>query len=180
MISFDGSEAPIWFIAVVLAVGVLCAAGTGILSELTRRNATIKDLQIIKSLREDLASSEALAAADAYERKVVKRIDAYVHKRTAAAIAFGVLIRGTPIFVLAMVVWPFYLFYEVSQGHQLSVLYVAQSFASWFLAGLMAEGIFSVLRPFVTPLSERWDRIAGGGKEKGEKDAGDVPDGKKD
>ena len=59
------------------------------------------------------------------------------------------------------------------------MLYVVQSFASWFLAGLMAEGIFSVMRPFVTPLSERWDRITCSGKEGGKGDADGVPSGKK-
>lgn len=180
MISFDGNEAPMWFIVIVLAIGVLCAAGTGFFSELTRRNSTLKDLQIIRLLREDPTNADALAVADAYEKKVIKRTDAHVHKRTAISLALGMLVRGTPVFVLAMVIWPFTVLYEIWQGGQPSLLYVVQSFASWFLAGLMAEGIFSVMRPFVTPLSERWDRITRGGKAGGKGDAGDVPSGKKD
>ena len=179
MISFDGSSAPMWFIVIVLGAGVLCAAGTGFFSELTRRNSTLKDLQIIKFIREDSTSDNAKAVADEYEKKVLKRVDNYLHKRNALALTIGVLVRGTPFLLLALTIWPFSMIYGVYHGETFSVLYVVQSFMSWLLAGLVAEGIVSVLRPFITPLSERWDRITGAGEKGSKGDTNNEPSSKK-
>lgn len=180
MVSLDGSGLPLWLIALVLAVGALCYLGTGILSELTWRNATLKDLEIIRRLRETPTDRKAFVSVlvDDYEKKVLKRLDARLNGKTAVAVTVGVLVRAVPAFALTMVIWPLYVLYGVSQGWQMSVLGLAQSLFTWFIGGLMLEGLFSVMKPFVKPLSERWNRVAGGGDSEGQEDAGDVPRGK--
>lgn len=183
MFSIDGSGLPAWAIGLVLAVGALCYLGSGFLSEITWRNATLKDLEIIRRLRDGETSRRAYVSVivDDYEKRVLKRIDAHLNGRTVAAMTFGAIVRAVPAFALVMAAWPFYMLYEWQQGFwQFSWLGLAQSLFTWVLAGLMVEGLFTVMRPFVTPLSERWDRIAGGGKAGGKGDAGDVPSGKKD
>ena len=167
MISFDGNGAPIWLIVVVLCTGVFCYVGTGLLSELTRRNTTIKDLQIIRYLREDKSNEKALVVADAYEKKVLKRLDSHIHKRTAVSLTIGVLVRETPALALVMDLWPLSVVYGLWQGEQFSPLSLAQSLVTWVAGGLMTEGLFSAMRPFVKPLSERWDGESGAGEEEG-------------
>lgn len=162
MVSFDASGAPLWVIVVVIAIVAVCYLGTGFLSEITWRNATLKDLEIARRLREGSATEASNAAAKDMEDKAIKRIDAHLHKMTAASLTVGVLVRAVPAFMLSMVVWPFTVLYGIWEGQQLTLLDVGRSFMAWVLGGLMLEGVLSVARPFVTPLSERRARYAAG------------------
>lgn len=183
MFSVDGSGLPLWLIGLLLVLGVLCYLGTGIFTEMTWRNATLKDLEIIRRLREGETNRKAYVAAiiEGYEKKVLKRVDAHLNGRTAAALTLGIIIRAVPAFAFTMTIWPLYMFYEWHQGlWQFSWIGLAQSLFTWVLGGLMVEGLFSVLRPFIRPLSQRWDTTTVGGEPGGMSDARDAASGKKD
>lgn len=172
MISFDGNGAPFELLALMVVLSLAGCLGTGLFTELTWRNSTLKDLEIAKRLRES-GSPECVATADECEATAVKRVSDHCNKRNGLSLAIGVLLRGIPYFAVVMALWPFYQVYCIAVG-VFSLKAALVSIVYWFVAALAAEGFAVVAGYFVKSLSKRWERpsiysVGDGKKHVGEK-----------
>ena len=107
VISFDGNGAPFELLAVMAVLSLVSCLGTGLFTELTWRNSTLKDLEIAKLLRER-DSPRSVAVADESESRAIKRVSDHCNNRNTLSLVIGVLLRGIPYFVIIMVLWPLY------------------------------------------------------------------------
>lgn len=156
MISFDGNGAPFELLAVMAVLSLVSCLGTGLFTELTWRNSTLKDLEIAKLLRER-DSPRSVAVADECESRAIKRVSDHCNNRNTLSLVIGVLLRGIPYFVIIMVLWPLYQLYCLSIG-AFSLEAALVSLVYWFVAALAAEGFATVAGFFVKPLSKRWEQ----------------------
>lgn len=158
MFSFTGDNLPVGIIFLAVVFAFLCYAATGVFSEFSRRNALLKDLQIIKLLRENPENAEGLRAASEYEAKVVKRIDNYNHGTSKVALTLGFLVRWVPYLFITLIMW------AVMQGFAIynstfSIVECVASFIVYCLWGLAFEGAGKLLSPWVPSLSDRLNNI---------------------
>lgn len=173
MFSFDGNELPIWVLAGIFLITIIGYLASGILSEWTWRNRALKNLEISSKLKQ-IGSPSALAAAEDCEKNAIKSIDAHSNKTNAASLAFGMLIRGVPYFVLIMFIWLMIQLYDIAVG-SFEIKNCVVSFVYWTVFAFAAEGIASVFGQFVTPLSKRWKRVPAQGRTKREEHPKDDP-----
>lgn len=152
--SIDLSSFPMEFALLVSVVIAVAYLAQGLLAEYTRRTGYIKDLQIVKLLRE-LGDDKSTAIADEYESKILKKIDRFNHGRTPAKFALAAIVRGVPVFWVIIIVWVFIQIPTLGT-ETFTLQSLLYSFTQCLFAALLIEGVFSVLRPWVTPLSERF------------------------
>lgn len=145
----------------------------GVFAEFTRRTSYLKDLQIIKLLRE-LNDEKSEIVAQEYEDKVLIRIDRFNHGRTPVRLTLAAIVRGTPIFWFIMCTWIVIQAIALSQG-SFTLDGAGISFVQCLIGGFIAEGIFSVLKPWVKPISERYGGITERFKEKENRPIGGKP-----
>lgn len=155
--SIDLSGLPIELALIVFGVVAVAYLAQGVIVEYTSRNTFLKDLEIVKNLR-SLDSEKAVILADEYEEKAIKRIDRFVQGRTPIKFTLAALIRGVPVFWVVMLVWLISVAVSIQQGI-FSLDELGRSFVLYLLAGLTVEGLFSVLKPWVRPLSERYGGV---------------------
>lgn len=155
--NIDLSGLPIELGLAVFAVVAIFYLAQGIFVEFTRRNSYIKDLEIIRSLRK-LDNEKAVPIADVYEEKFLDKVDRFNHGRSGLPFILALIIRGTPVFWVIIAVWLIMQVVSLSQNnfHPEEMLL---SFMQCVIAGLICEGLFSVLRPWIKPISERYGGV---------------------
>lgn len=140
--------------AVFLAV-LFVGAGLaqGIASEYTRRKGYIQDLQIIELLNN--GSDESKEVAKAYEKKVLGRIEDYCYGTSSFKIAIKAIIKGTPVLWLVFIIWFFMELYSLYQG-TFTFGGAIIDLIGCSVAELITEGMFSIIRPFLSLENNRW------------------------
>lgn len=167
MISFDGNSLPFEMLAVAFVCMAIVYGLSGIFAEMTWRKRSLRDLELGKQLR-DIGTSDALATAKDCERVATKRIDAHLNKTNVLSLIFGALVRGVPYFSLMMVCWLFYqIWVACTSGFEWRECFV--SLVYWLIAALAAEGLASVMKQYVKPLSERWNKDSAVGSDDAQK-----------
>lgn len=166
MISLAADNMSVELIALlVLAAFVVNAAGS-IYENYFWRSGFLRDMSALELMQKCASTDGERRIAADYAASLYRKADAHLHGRNLASLIPAAFIRGVPGLFLAMVFFAFRFFVDLAQPGA-SVLDALSVFPDYLIGGLLAEGVFSTLRPFVRPLRDRNGSSASTGGDEG-------------